>query len=94
MKFCDCGNLFDLFDDLEQRKLFYKCMKCDIKIPFGKKLIYSKNKLNIQKKWITFDKTLPLSNKSCFKCNSTVVYEKRNDLTLCYFCTNCNESWF
>lgn len=94
MKFCDCGQMLDIFDDIEQRKLFYYCSKCEYKIPFDTTLIFTKNTVNIQKKWNKYDNSLPITDKKCYKCNSLVIYEKRPDLTLQYFCTNCNETWY
>lgn len=93
MKFCDCGKLLDLFDDLEQRKLFYKCGSCNSQIPYEKNLVYTKKGIEVERKWDKYDKSLPLSGSSCFKCQKQVVYQKQSDLTLLYICTNCNERW-
>ena len=93
MKFCDCGKLFNMLDDIESRTLYHHCNDCDLKIPYESKLIYSKKTSKPTKSWKKYDKTLSLSEKKCFKCHANVIYEKRSDLTLLYICTKCNEEW-
>lgn len=93
MKFCNCGKMFDMLDSIEERVLYHHCSSCDIKIPFDTNLILKKTTIKRNKNWIKYDKTLPLSDKKCYKCSNNVVYEKNKDLTLVYFCTNCNETW-
>lgn len=94
MKFCDCGKMFTMFDDLEERQLYHNCTSCDLKIPYETQLIYSKRVNKQQHNWNKFDKTLPISDKKCYKCNGTVIYKKRSDLTLEYTCQQCNEEWY
>ncbi len=93
MKFCTCGNMLSMFDNIEERVLYYYCQVCDSKHPFETNLILQQTISKISKNWVKYDKTLPLSDKKCFKCFHNVVYEKNPDLTLKYFCTNCNETW-
>lgn len=94
MKFCQCGKMFDMFDNIEERILYYSCSNCDIKIPFETNVIYTQNNFKKNKKWNKYDKSLPLSDKKCYKCSGNVVYEKNLDLTLRYFCIECNEDWY
>lgn len=94
MKFCNCGNMLNIFDDISNRILYHHCKSCDLKIPFTTKLIESKPIFTFNKNLTKYDKTLPISDKICFKCNSSVIYEKKQDLTLVFFCNNCNEQWF
>ena len=94
MKFCECGKMFDMFDNIEERKLYYNCSGCNLNIPYETSLIYTKKTFKITKKWTKYDKSLPVSDKKCFKCAGKVIYEKNKDLTLIYTCTNCNEQWY
>lgn len=94
MKFCNCGSMFNLYDDIENRILYYKCNSCELTQEFGEKLVFSKSITLEKNNWKKYDKTLPVSDKICFRCKkNTVVYEKRPDLTLVYTCNSCNEEW-
>ncbi len=93
MKFCTCGKLFEMFDNFDERTLYHYCSTCNVKIPYETSLIYTKQNTTHTKHWIKYDKSLPLSEKQCYKCYNPVIYEKRSDLTLRYICTTCNEQW-
>ncbi len=94
MKFCECGSLFDLYDNIDERKLYYHCVKCNLQVPFDGKIVLSKNVIKVKNLWKKYDKTLPSSDKHCYHCKQTsVFYEKRSDLTLTYICSICNEEW-
>lgn len=94
MKFCECGKMFNMLDDLEQRVLYHHCPSCNIKIPFESNLIYSKQNIQETAQWSCYDKSLPVSEKKCYKCQGLVIYEKKSDLTLIYTCTKCHERWY
>lgn len=93
MKFCQCGQMYDLTDNIDARVLNYTCSGCQSSIPFEGNLVYSKKINDVKNKWNCYDITLPLSDKKCFKCDSNVIFKKQRDLTLLFYCIQCHESW-
>lgn len=102
MKFCEkCHNLYTLFENKDLKKIFYRCIDCNIKKEYTNKLLYDKIydkkkevQENVNKKYLKYDPSYPSINNDCPKCNNIEnIYYKNNNMNIINFCKKCNYEW-